>query len=70
MKKTNIKIKGILIGNGIISFNHLHLSTIEYFLGRHFVDPETLQYWRSSCQTDPHSAGCRFFEQRFIEDTK
>jgi serine carboxypeptidase-like clade 2 len=38
-KKTNIKLKGILIGNGVISFDHLDRSEIEFFIARNFVDP-------------------------------
>lgn len=69
-KKTNIKLKGILIGNGIITFKYLTVSEIEFMVSRNFVDPETLQYWRSSCQTDPDSAGCQFFLKRYTEDVR
>jgi hypothetical protein len=67
---SSIKLKGILIGNGIISFEHLERSEIEFMVSRSFVDPETLQYWRSSCQTDPDSAGCQFFIKRYREDVR
>ena len=63
--KSSIKLKGILIGNGIISFDYLQQSEIEFMVARSFVDPETLQYWRSSCQSDPESAGCQFFLKRY-----
>jgi serine carboxypeptidase-like clade 2 len=69
-KKSNIKLKGILIGNGIISFDYLSVSEIEFMVARSFVDPETLQYWRSSCQTDADSAGCQFFLKRYTEDVR
>lgn len=39
-------------------------------IARSFVDPETLQYWRSSCQSDPESAGCQFFLKRYTEDVR
>lgn len=68
--KTSIKLKGILIGNGIISFDYLQTSEIEFMVARNFVDPETLQYWKSSCQTDPESAGCQFFLKRYAEDVR
>jgi hypothetical protein len=67
---SSIKLKGILIGHGIISFEHLERSEIEFMVSRSFVDPETLQYWRSSCQTDPDSAGCQFFLKRYREDVR
>lgn len=38
-KKSSIKLKGIMIGNGIISFEHLQISEIEYMVSRNFVDP-------------------------------
>lgn len=69
-RKTSIKLKGLLIGNGIISFDFLQVSEIEYMIARSFVDPENLQYWRSSCQTDPLSAGCQFFLRRYAEDVR
>lgn len=53
-----------------MSFDKLHESEVEFMTNRNFVDPETIQYWKSSCQTDPDSAGCRFFEIRFQEDTE
>ena len=68
--KSSIKLKGILIGNGIISFDYLQQSEIEFMVARSFVDPETLQYWRSSCQSDPESAGCQFFLKRYTEDVR
>ena len=69
-KNSSIKLKGILIGNGIISFEHLERSEIEFMVARNFVDPETIQYWKSSCQTDPDSAGCQFFLKRYREDVR
>jgi serine carboxypeptidase-like clade 2 len=66
--KTSIKLKGMLIGNGIITFEYLSVSEIEFMINRNFVDPENLNYWRSSCQTDPESAGCQFFIKRYQED--
>lgn len=39
-------------------------------VARSFVDPETLQYWRSSCQTDPESAGCQYFLKRYTDDVR
>lgn len=66
---TKINLKGMIIGNGIMSFDFLQRSEIEFMLQRHFVDPETLNYWKSSCQVDENSAGCRYFNIRFQEDT-
>lgn len=62
---TSIRLKGLLIGNGIMSFNYLQTSEIEFMINRNFVDPETIQYWKSSCQFDPDSAGCRYFHIRY-----
>jgi len=36
---------------------------------RDFIDPELLQYWRVSCQTDEDSAGCQYFYYRFGDIT-
>ena len=59
----------ILIGNGVMTFDTLQKSTYEYMIDRKFVDPEIVPVYQSSCQTDPRSAGCRFFEIEFDKGT-
>jgi serine carboxypeptidase-like clade 2 len=65
-----INLAGLLIGNGVMSFDTLQHSTYEFMIDRSFVDPEILLNYRSSCQFDPHSAGCRFFEIEFDKGTE
>jgi hypothetical protein len=48
-----------------MSFDTLQKSTYEYLIDRKFVDPEIVSLYQSSCQFDPQSAGCRFFEIEF-----
>jgi hypothetical protein len=38
-------------------------------IDRRFVDPEIVPIYQTSCQTDPHSAGCKFFEIEFQKGT-
>jgi hypothetical protein len=38
-------------------------------IDHNFADPDTLSYYYGSCQTDPNSAGCRYFNMRLEEDT-
>ena len=52
----------IIVGNGVMAFDTLQRSTYEYMIDRKFVDPDIVPIYQSSCQTDPGSAGCRFFE--------
>lgn len=52
-----------------MTFDTLQKSTYEYMIDRKFVDPEIVPVYQSSCQTDPRSAGCRFFEIEFDKGT-
>lgn len=70
-RSTKINMKGILVGNGIMDFTNgeLENSQIEYMVDRDFIDPELVNYWKTSCQTDPDSAGCNYFIVEYEEDT-
>ncbi len=65
-----MKLRGFLIGNGVMDFTDgsLYYSEIEYLINHDFVDPDILNYWKQSCQTDPESAGCAFFTKKFEEN--
>ena len=39
-------------------------------IDHNFVDPEIIHYWKTSCVTDPKSAGCRFFHTRLAENVE
>lgn len=56
-----INLMGILVGNGVMTFDTLQKSTYEFMINRKFVDPEIVPIYESSCQQDPSSAGCRYF---------
>ena len=30
-----------------------------------FIDPETVEIWRKTCEEDEHSARCAYFEKKF-----
>lgn len=66
-----VALRGFLIGNGIMDFTDgsLEKSQIDYMIKHDFVDPDLIHYWTSSCQLDPYSAGCNFFNKRFQENT-
>ena len=59
-----------MVGNGIMSFQDgfLEKSEADYMIDHSFVDPEIIHYWKSSCKTDPQSAGCNFFHKRLAEN--
>lgn len=67
---TPINLLSIIIGNGVMSFDTLQRSTYEYMIDRKFVDPEIVPIYQSSCQVDPSSAGCRFFEIEYDKGTE
>ena len=56
-----IKLKGIMVGNGVMDFAHVQTSEVEFLKARSFTNPELDMYWSNSCQFDADSAGCRFF---------
>lgn len=45
----------------------LERSQINYMFTRNLIDPMLDRYWDGSCQTDPISAGCKFFFTRYDE---
>jgi carboxypeptidase C (cathepsin A) len=64
-----INLKGILVGNGVMSFlgGTLESNRIEYLVNQEFVDPDLLPYYRGSCLIDPESAGCQYFKTRYYQ---
>jgi carboxypeptidase C (cathepsin A) len=66
-----IDFRGVFVGNGVISFRdrRLYNHKMTYDIDHYFTDPDLIEYWRFSCQSDPFSAGCRFFEIRALENT-
>jgi hypothetical protein len=66
-----IDLRGIMVGNGVMSYHNGRLfdNMVEYMIDHYFTDPDLYDYWQTSCKRDRMSAGCRFFEIRFREDT-
>ncbi len=64
-KSKKINLKGLLVGNGFMSFENVESFSIEYMIDHEFVDPDLLPYYRGSCLIDPTSAGCRYFHARY-----
>ena len=60
-------MRGILVGNGVMSYNSVEFNQVEFLLTRSFINPEIHSYW-TSCQNDPQSAGCGFFSLNVRED--
>lgn len=50
----HINLKGILVGNGVMNFRNgeMEKSTIQYMIDHEFVDPELINYWKTSCRFD------------------
>lgn len=65
-----INLKGLMIGNGVISFlnGELERSSIEFMIDHEFIDIDLVPYYRGSCFIDPESAGCRYFNSRFNQN--
>lgn len=66
---TKINFKGMLVGNGVMSFDMLDANRVEYLISKSFIDPEIVNTFRASCFTDPDSAGCRYAKIRIDENT-
>lgn len=65
-----INLKGIMVGNGIMSFQNgeLEKSSIEFMIDHDFIDVDLVPYYRGSCSMDPEAAGCRYFKYRYNEN--
>lgn len=66
----HLNLKGILVGNGVMDFRNSELekSSVEYMIGNEFIDPELINYWKTSCAYDYESAGCNYFISRYELD--
>ena len=69
---SKINLKGILVGNGVMSFEggELEKSEAEYMIDHNFIDPELLIYYKISCLLDYNSAGCNYFIAEYEEDVR
>lgn len=65
----DVNIKGILVGNGVMSFENdeLHKSSVQYMYEHDFISPHLNEIYRQSCLTDYNSPRCRFFNFEFNE---
>ena len=61
-----------MIGNGLMDWTDgsLEKSSFEYMMDHDFVDPDLDIYYQRSCLNDPLSAGCRYFEYQYQQNTK
>lgn len=64
-----INLKGILLANPLLSFDDLQNSRVEFMISHNFIDPRLIPYWQRSCKTDPDSAGCSYFYERYEDLT-
>lgn len=63
-------MRGILVGNGLMSFEDgdLEKAQTNYMIDHEFVDPDLIMYWTKSCKLDENSAGCRYFRNRYADN--
>ena len=49
-----INLKGIFVGNGVMSFENdeLSKSQVEFMMDRYIIDPQLEVYWKDSCTHD------------------
>jgi len=65
----DINLKGILVGNGVMSFENdeLYRSSVQYMYEHDFISPHLMEIYRQSCSVDYLSPRCRFFNTQFGE---
>lgn len=65
----SINLKGILVGNGVMSFlnDELHKSSVEFLYDHDFINPHLMDIYRQACLKDYNSPRCRFFNFEFYE---
>ena len=64
-----INLKGILLGNPVLSLADLQANRVEWMVSHNLIDPQLMPYWTRSCKVDPESAGCQYFYERFEDLT-
>ena len=55
----------MLIANGAFTFEGLESNRVEFMISHNMIDPRLIPYWERSCKTDPDSAGCSYFYERY-----
>lgn len=60
----------MLIGNGVMDFTNgaLGYNGIDFMVAHDFIDPEIMHYYENSCKNDEFSAGCRYFNSKYLKD--
>ncbi len=63
MGDTKINLKGIMVGNGVMSFidNQLQRTAIDYMIDHHFIDPEAVSIYQKYCKVNLDSDECHSF---------
>lgn len=64
-----INLQGILVGNGVMSFENdeLHKSSVQYMYDHDFIAPHLMEIYAQSCPKDYLSPRCKFFNLEFHE---
>ena len=62
-----INLKGIMVGNGVMSFidHSLTKSSIEYMMGHSFLSHRLEDVYKHACGKDFSSPRCKFFRYEF-----
>jgi hypothetical protein len=62
-------LAAILVGNGLMTFDTLEASEIEFIIKKEMVDPEILPLWEKYCKKDFELDGCQIFLEKYDKDT-
>jgi hypothetical protein len=68
-KSYKFPLAGILVGNGLMTFDTLEESEIEFVIRKELVDPEIIPLFEKYCKKDFRSDGCLTFLQKYEKDT-
>lgn len=58
-----------MVGNGLMTFDTLEASEIEFIIKKEMVDPEIIPLYEKYCKKDFESDGCQTFLEKYEKDT-
>lgn len=66
---SKINLGAIMVGNGLMTFDTLEESEIEYIINKELVDPDIVPLYNDYCKKNYESDQCQAFLEKYDKDT-